>query len=714
MVSAVAFTGNAVAALLRPDRPEEARLFGWLARDHPSGAMWFLLFGATLPALVMAWYRRRDAFPEESRRATLFIGALVLGFAPSMAYVLLTLLVPAVARLWDDPVLFAAIRWTIYLSLIAMPAVTAYAVRAQGVLDVRPVVGRAARRLLLPSTLAAATVIPLTALIVHLYVHRAVSLQAILSTHESRALLALSALSGTLLIVRGPVQKRLDRTLLRRHRDLQATLPRLAGQLYSAASAASATVIAERLEEELRDALNLDSVSLLAQQPGRDSYSPIRGWGRALPVKSALTVMARAAPGPLILDPEAPGTTFALLPEADRHWVVDGNVGVLVPVCDSYGRTPWIVALGRPPGGHPFSRQEQQFLEGVAHAGALALETSVFRAGLEAPLADESPAGQCRTCGRLHASAGGACGCGGPLAVAPLPLELNGKFRLIREAGRGGMGIVYQAEDLTLHRDVALKTLPRMAARHSARLRREARSMAALSHPHLALIFGAESWRGTPVLVMEYLAGGTLASRIEQRLLAPAEAIEICSKIADALAAMHGRGLVHRDVKPSNVGFSAEDSPKLLDFGLAYLLDEGLRSSSGPVVEPTPRHVPPINRVPGTALYLSPEALAGHPSTPFQDLWSLALVFYECLVGTEQLRVAVHRSRDRDAQDPFPGLESLSAAQPSSAHLVAYLAEALSRDLHRRPSTAKEFGDALRGLSGSGMELAVRTTLSGR
>jgi serine/threonine-protein kinase len=229
---------------------------------------------------------------------------------------------------------------------------------------------------------------------------------------------------------------------------------------------------------------------------------------------------------------------------------------------------------------------------------------------------------------------GAACDCGGETVPAAIPAVLNGKFRLEKVAGRGGMGVVYAARDLSLGRAVALKTLPRLSADLSLRLRQEARAMASLMHPHLALIFGAETWRGVPVLVLEYLAGGTLADRMSGRLAA-AEAVAVARDVALALQALHREGLVHRDVKPSNVGFTERGVVKLLDFGLAQLLEPGGGTAlGGPVVRPGARaELTPHDRVVGTPLYLSPEALAGRPPSPAQDAWALGLVLHEAIAG---------------------------------------------------------------------------------
>ena len=133
------------------------------------------------------------------------------------------------------------------------------------------------------------------------------------------------------------------------------------------------------------------------------------------------------------------------------------------------------------------------------------------------------------------------------------------------------MGVVYRAKDLTLGRAVALKTLPATSPEDSARLRREARAMAAITHPNLALIFGVETWQGTPILVIEYLAGSTLAERLPTGPMAWEEVLELSLVLASVLERVHGSGILHRDVKPSNIGFTEEDVPKLLDFGLVRI-----------------------------------------------------------------------------------------------------------------------------------------------
>jgi serine/threonine protein kinase len=268
-------------------------------------------------------------------------------------------------------------------------------------------------------------------------------------------------------------------------------------------------------------------------------------------------------------------------------------------------------------------------------------------------------------------------------------------------AGRGGMGVVYRARDLELHRAVALKTLPGVAPQGALRLRHEARSMAALVHPNLALIFGAESWRGVPVLVVEYLGGGTLA----QRLPGPLPVREVLGwgvLLANALEAMHSNGILHRDVKPSNIGFTSDGTPKLLDFGLARLITEAgaapTASTDWSAGENSNPNLTRSGRVVGTPLYLSPEALKGAAPRPAQDLWALSMALYEAMEGK-------HPCRGLPALDAERTLACLSAACSSNSRLPdpvgKLFAAAFHPRLELRPQAAGELRRELERLLGA-------------
>jgi serine/threonine protein kinase len=198
----------------------------------------------------------------------------------------------------------------------------------------------------------------------------------------------------------------------------------------------------------------------------------------------------------------------------------------------------------------------------------------------------------------------------------------EGRYRLVRQLGVGGMGEVWEADDTVLGRRVALKVLVQELAddaRATRRFVREARATAKLTHPNVTRIYDFGRDGGLPYLVMELLEGDTLADRLAGGPMPPAEAARIGAAVADALDAAHGRGIIHRDVKPSNVLLTPAGEVKVMDFGIAAAADE-THSTTG-------------SGLYGTAAYISPERAAGQAATPAADLYSLGAVLYELLTG---------------------------------------------------------------------------------
>src|SRR5262249_32643766 len=226
----------------------------------------------------------------------------------------------------------------------------------------------------------------------------------------------------------------------------------------------------------------------------------------------------------------------------------------------------------------------------------------------------------CRGCSRVEAWRvdPDRCPCGGEWARAALPKIVRGYLRVDRQLGAGGMGVVYQATDLTLDRAVAVKTLPKLSSAAAERLLQEARSMAALSHPHIAVLYAAELWRGTPILVVELLEGGTMASWLREHRPSTSDALAIVARLAETLDYMHTQGRCHGDIKPSNVGFTANGVAKFLDFGLSRTLhgDADRARQAG-----------------GTLAYLSPDVLNGEAPGPAADVWALSVVLFEAVAG---------------------------------------------------------------------------------
>jgi len=233
--------------------------------------------------------------------------------------------------------------------------------------------------------------------------------------------------------------------------------------------------------------------------------------------------------------------------------------------------------------------------------------------------------------------------------------------------------------------------------------------MAAVADPGLALIFGAETWRGTPMLVMEFLERGSLADRLRQGPLPVEEALALGARIAGALEVLHQAGILHRDIKPSNIAFTGAGAAKLLDFGLARMLDsergdaaereEGETQGTGLSGEETLTQTlrTSAGHLIGTPLYMSPEATMGHSPDPSFDLWGLSLVLYEAIAGRHPL-AGENRSGTRN-RILEARVADLREARPECS---AEVAELFQKALHRRAAyrfqTASALGRRLKEL----------------
>jgi Tol biopolymer transport system component len=266
-----------------------------------------------------------------------------------------------------------------------------------------------------------------------------------------------------------------------------------------------------------------------------------------------------------------------------------------------------------------------------------------------------------------------------------------GPYRVDRQIGRGGMGEVYLARDLRLGREVALKILPRRLSADPdrlARFRREARALAAVSHPGIAAIYDVHESMGLVALVLELVEGPTLADRLSAGPLPPAQAIIIARQLIDAITAAHERGIVHRDLKPANVKVRPDGAVKVLDFGLA-------RAASGDGLGAADEHAdaPPDllsittlaaqpGIVLGTASYMSPEQTRGRRVDHRTDIWAFGCVLFEMLAGArafggDTVNDVMARVLERE-----PDYTRLPATTPPS--LGRLIRKCLQKDVDRR------------------------------
>ena len=215
-----------------------------------------------------------------------------------------------------------------------------------------------------------------------------------------------------------------------------------------------------------------------------------------------------------------------------------------------------------------------------------------------------------------------------------------GSYEILSAIGAGGMGEVYCARDTQLGRQVAMKVLPGSVSadpERLARFRREAQVLASLNHPNIAHIHGYEESNGIHALVMELVEGPTLAARLTEGPIPLKEALSIGTQIAEALEAAHDQGIIHRDLKPANIKVRADGTVKVLDFGLAKVMDATAVADVATSLPPTITS-PAMTQagvVLGTAAYMAPEQARGRPVDKRADIWAFGCVLFELLTGRQ-------------------------------------------------------------------------------
>src|SRR5580658_5971027 len=230
-------------------------------------------------------------------------------------------------------------------------------------------------------------------------------------------------------------------------------------------------------------------------------------------------------------------------------------------------------------------------------------------------------------------------------------MTMAGRYRIVAALGAGGMGEVYRARDTRLDRDVALKILRSEIAGDSdrrARFEREAKTVAALSHPNIVALFEVGNANGLSYTVSELVDGDSLRKQLRQGTMPPRQVVELATQLADGMAAAHAAGIVHRDLKPENVMVTHDGRVKILDFGLARVLPTALGSKWGPgsgaetmttvatlVGSSSTEYMTKSGVVLGTAAYMSPEQARGQEADYRSDQFSFGLIVYEMLEGKQ-------------------------------------------------------------------------------
>jgi eukaryotic-like serine/threonine-protein kinase len=272
-----------------------------------------------------------------------------------------------------------------------------------------------------------------------------------------------------------------------------------------------------------------------------------------------------------------------------------------------------------------------------------------------------------------------------------------GPYTILGPLGAGGMGEVYRALDTRLGREVALKILTDRLVGHPGaleRFEREARTVAALSHPNIVALYDYGEYDGTVCAVTELLSGESLDRRLARERLSWRQAVEFAASMADGLSSAHARGIVHRDLKPANVFVTRDGLIKILDFGLATsarVIADGQTTGSMATLGTEP------GTVLGTVGYMSPEQVRGEPADPRTDIFALGCILYEMLGGRRaftgdtpnEALAAILRDQPADLTD---------AAAPIPPNVDAVVRRCLEKDREQRFQSARDLAFALRGL----------------
>jgi Protein kinase domain len=609
-----------------------------LARGASQDTDWYFTsqFLSLTPLLVLMPIKFRESGPDDRRRFLWLALGIAVGFLPLVVATLSETVAPLLGlRPWRPP------GAVIVASLTAVPVAGAYAALVQRTLDVKLVLRQAFQYVLARAFIGGVALAPFAALTALVVLNRDQPVSALLSGPLGLGLLTLAAAGVIAWTGRGRVLAVLDRRFFREQVDAKTTLLAVSEGVRHAESV-----------EEVRDTLAaaigsaLHPESFVTAVAGADDCLHAIDADVA-PLRRGGALAQLAAGGGAALDLTAVDTALLQrVGDRDSAWLRETGAAVLVPLRGSQHELLGLLALGGKQSELRYSRADRELLSAVGDSGGFALDRiltlarNTGAAGVSRVLSP--PARECRDCGTIASPDADRCSCGGVLQRAAAPLLLGEHLRFERRIGAGGMGVVYRAMDLGLGLPRAVKTLPSTDPVMMARLRREARLMAAVTHPNVATVYGLELWRDSPMLVMEFMEGGTLSERLRAGPLSLEATMTLGIAVAGGLHALHRTGLLHRDIKPSNIGLAADGTPKLLDFGLAKVAPgESASTTLGRAPDESTMSLSQLTEgdgLKGTPAYLSPEVLEGEAPSIRDDLWSLSVTLLETCTGANPFR----------------------------------------------------------------------------
>ncbi len=595
--------------------PAVPLLIGWMVVSvyMPGSAWttpdWFIPYVGVLVVLAMisaismlASNYRRLSDPNERRRIRVLALGTVVGMAGSTPGSMADFFnLPA-----DLQLVVRSPAWRTASSLVSLvlPISFAYAILRHRVFDIGVMIRQGLQYALARGLAGAMVPVCAAGLVIDLLVNSNQPLRTVL---VSRGWIYAAVAASALIAHRRQRQwlESIDRRFFREHYDAQRLLREVVERIREAGSLEQA---APQVVARIEAALHPEFAALLVRAPREAVYRTLAAAPNAasvlsLPADSKLVALVRLLGKPVDTAPGDSGWLKGQLPHSETEFLRETRLGLLVPIATEEGRPEALLALGVKRSEEPYSHEDQELIVAIAASLGLLADRPVARAAGDV-------FEECPRCGACYNSGAGSCAQeGATLAIVPLPRLLGGRYRLERRLGRGGMGTVYEATDVSLERRVAAKVIREDlvgSAEAAERFRREARAAASFSHPNVVTVhdFGI-AVNSRAYLVMELLRGTTLreALRVERRF-PPKRAAAILSDVCAGVDAAHERQLVHRDLKPENVFLTPDgrsERAKVLDFGIAKFLaggdDMATATGSGQLI--------------GTLIYMGPEQLCG-------------------------------------------------------------------------------------------------------
>lgn len=601
-----------------------------------------LLGGNVLPAalgiMLLFWHYWHAADINERRRARVLLAGGAIGTIAGIS-----MMIAADAMELRPGRSFFASGSLIAGSLLFLvfPLSFSYAILRHRLFDLGVAVRLGLRYALARRVLLSIVPIAAAALAFDIWSHGSRPMGEVLASHGGMyALLIGVALAGH--VTRNRWLDQLDRTFFRERYDARRILIDLVTQLRGSRTFDElAGVAAAKIAQALHPAFLIIGArpSAGGEYHAAAAFRPEKAPALPAPA-SVLMDLARVLKQPMDVAPETSRWLAGRLPASELEYLREGRVELIVPIAVPHQEGEALLLLGPKRSEEPYSDEDRELLAAIGDALAVSLQNR------RAPDPGAQP--------------------------VVLPRTVSGRYRLDREIGRGGMGVVYEAVDLTLDRPVAVKLIrDELMGSESAikRFELEARAAAGFSHPHVIVVHDFDAGAGRcAMIVMELLSGHTLRSELVGEPLPASRVMAVIGPVAAAIDAAHARRLLHRDLKPENIFLAEEggaERVKVLDFGIARSLDgqHGMTTLDGVLV--------------GTPRYMAPEQLRGDPPSTAWDIWAIAVIAFEMLTGAH----------------PFGGPRP--AGTPLPPELATFFARAFANDASARPARAAELKSGL-------------------